>query len=44
MDFELIITQLQKIKAAHPNLSNMEILKILEIAKLEEIKMGLYRK
>lgn len=44
MEIDLIIEQLQSIKVKYPNLTNEEILKILELSKLEEMKMGLYRK
>ena len=41
---DIIISQLQAIRADHSGLSNDEILKILQIMKLEDIKLALNRK
>lgn len=38
MNVEIVIKLLQKIKQAHPSMTNEEILKILEIKTLMEIK------
>lgn len=40
MEIDIVVDELQKIKVLYPNLSNEEILKILEIKTLMEIRGG----